>query len=105
MENQNISWKVRDDMKLKFDEKAETKRFYVDFLRVAGSDLRDLEKSVGNLSDWLQGACENRPYKEVTVIRKILAVESKLRQIFVKVFDLRETVNQLREQIEKHGLE
>jgi hypothetical protein len=105
MENQNISWKVRDDMKLKFDEKAETRRFYVDFLQVAGSHLRDLEKSAANLADWLRGTCDNRPYKERHTIRKILAAESDLRQIFVKIFEIKGAINSLKEQIEKHGLE
>jgi hypothetical protein len=90
---------------IKFDEKAETRRFYVDFLQVAGFDLRDLEKSAANLADWLRGTCDNRPYKERHTIRKILAAESDLRQIFVKLFEIKGAINQLRESIEKNGLE
>jgi hypothetical protein len=90
---------------IKFDEKAETRRFYVDFLQVVGSDLGDLEKSAGNLADWLHRICENRPYKERPAIRKILAAEFDLREVFAKIFEIKGAINQLKEQIEKHGLE
>jgi hypothetical protein len=89
----------------KLDEKAETRRFYIDFLHVACSDLLDLETLTAHLADWLRGNCDNRPYKERHTIRKILAAESDLRQIFVKIFEIKGAINQLKEQIEKHGLE
>jgi hypothetical protein len=104
-ENAQIKRKGDIDISIKFDEKAETRRFYVDFLQVAGSDLRDLEKSTGNLADWLRGTCDNRPYKERNTIRKILAAESDLRQIFVKIFEIKGAINSLKEQIDKNGLE
>jgi hypothetical protein len=105
MENQNISWKVRDDINLEFDEKEQNKRYYVAFLNVASSDIEDLEKSTARIADWMRETCDKQPYKQRHTLRKILAAESDLRQIFVKLFEIKGAINQLKESIEKHGLE
>jgi hypothetical protein len=105
MENQNISWKVRDDINLEFDEKEQNKRYYVAFLNVASSDIEDLEKSAARIVDWMQETCDKQPYKQRQILRKILAAAFDLREVFVKICEIKGSINQLKEQIEKHGLE